>query len=356
MKKKVCMVVPSFSAKGGITSVVSGYKSSQLVHDYDVRFIESYCDGSKAKKILHAICAYAKYMWIVVFWKPQIVHVHSSFGASFFRKIPFITIANRYKIPIINHIHGADFEEFYWKASEKKKKKIAHVYNLCTKIIALSDEWKDKLKCIINADKINVIENYGIINENAIKARKNKKNTHTILFLGFLCKRKGCYDIPKVLEIVKQKIPDVCFVLAGSGEKEEISRIIKDNSIENIRFPGWIRGDVKHKYLTNCDLFFLPSYNEGMPMSILDAMGYGIPIISTNVGGISKIVHNDENGYIFKPGDVEGMAKAICELLINNEKRYTMGVNSAKIVIEGYSLSNHCRKIEKIYAECIAVD
>ena len=68
-----------------------------------------------------------------------------------------------------------------------------------------------------------------------------------------------------------------------------------------MQYTGWVVDDEKKELLENANLFFLPSYNEGMPMAILDAMGYALPIVSTNVGGISKIVKNDYNGYIFNP-------------------------------------------------------
>ena len=94
MKKKVCMVVPSFTAKGGITSVVNGYRNSQLTEDYDVRFIETYCDGSVIQKTSKALSAYLKFIYTALFWKPNLVHVHSSFGGSFYRKALIIEIAS----------------------------------------------------------------------------------------------------------------------------------------------------------------------------------------------------------------------------------------------------------------------
>ena len=97
------MVVPSFTAKGGITSVVNGYRNSQLTEDYDVRFIETYCDGSVIQKTSKALSAYLKFIYTALFWKPNLVHVHSSFGGSFYRKALIIEIASLSKIPVVNH-------------------------------------------------------------------------------------------------------------------------------------------------------------------------------------------------------------------------------------------------------------
>lgn len=88
MKKKVCMVVPSFSAKGGIATVVSGYKGSEIEKHYNIQYIESYCDGNKIKKIFKAIGAYFSFLKEMVRNKPDLVHIHSSFGGSFYRKLP----------------------------------------------------------------------------------------------------------------------------------------------------------------------------------------------------------------------------------------------------------------------------
>lgn len=117
----------------------------------------------------------------------------------------------------------------------------------------------------------------------------------------------------------------------------------------NISFPGWVCGSEKDKFLTEADVFFLPSYNEGMPMAILDAMGYALPIISTTVGGIPQIVQDGVNGYVGIPGDVDIFATRICELLSNPSKCRAFGEASLRIINTGYSLEAHIAKLEQIY-------
>lgn len=349
MKNKICMVVPSFSAKGGITSVVSGYRGSQLEKDFEIKYIETYCDGKWLSKLLIALKAYISYIWLLLIWHPAIIHIHSSFGGSFYRKMPFIIIGSWCKKPIINHVHGADFGEFYLNAPETKRKLVKTTYNKCSKLIALSDEWKENLKKIVDESKITVIENYSILNIEAIEERKHKKNEHNVLFLGFICKRKGCYDIPAIVEKVAQVIPDVKFVLAGSGDVEQIKAITPDKIKNNIVYPGWVRDKEKDKLLREADLFFLPSYNEGMPMSILDAMGYGLPVVSTTVGGITKIVHNGENGYICEPGNIDQLSFQIVKLLNDDSAMRYASKKSVEVILSGYSFEGHCSKLEQLY-------
>lgn len=353
MKKRICMIVPNPMVKGGIAAVVNGYRGSKLEEDYEITYVESYRDGSKLEKLLKGISSYFHFAIVLLCHKPDIVHIHSSFGPSFYRKMPFIYMASWAKIPIINHIHGADFDEFYVKASENKREKIRKVYSRCSLLIALSEEWKERLSQIVPSEKVVVIENYSTLHEDALKQRMERSCNNTVLFLGELGKRKGCYDIPSVMKMVKESIPNVRCVLAGAGseaDEKNIRQMIEDKGVsDNTVFPGWVRGEEKDRLLREADVFFLPSYNEGMPMSVLDAMGYGLPIVSTNVGGIPKIVHDGENGYCCEAGDIDRFAKRISELLLDKEEREYMGKASRRIVKERYSLEAHLKALTKAY-------
>ncbi|MFB7138931.1 glycosyltransferase family 4 protein [Gottfriedia sp. NPDC056225] len=349
-KKKICMVVPNSMVKGGIAAVVNGYHGSLIEKEFNLMYVESYKDGGKLTKFFKGICGYLHFIKVLLLNKPDFIHIHSSFGASFYRKMPFIYMAYWARKPIINHIHGAEFEPFYLNASDKKKELIKKVYNKCSILIALSDEWKERLKLIVSEEVISVVENYSVIYDETIEAKINIEPNKQVLFLGEIGKRKGCYDIPAVIEKVVKQIPDVKFILGGTGDVELINELLQKYGVEkNVLFPGWVRGEDKDRLLKQSDIFFLPSYNEGMPMSILDAMGYGMPIVSTNVGGIPKLVQFEKNGYTLEPGDTVGFAKAIIELLINPEKLQTYGLNSYEIVKSDYSLERHLNLLKIIY-------
>lgn len=351
MKKKVCMVVQDKMVKGGIAAVISGYYGSEIEEKYDIIYVESYMDGNKFKKICKAIQGYCHFAKVLLMNHPDIVHIHSSFGPSFYRKLPFIYMAFFVNKPIINHIHGADFDDFFNNSSKKKRALITKSYNRCTKIIALSDDWKKRLSTIVPEEKIAIVENYSILCENSLNERLARRSNNVVLFLGEIGKRKGCYDIPEVAEKVVKAVPNVRFVLAGTGDAadlQNVKELFKEKDIaEHVCFPGWVRGKEKEKLLREADVFFLPSYNEGMPMSVLDAMGYGLPVVSTNVGGIPQIVK--ENGACCTPGDISSMATAIIRLLTDEQKRKIAAKTSIDVVKNGYSLDLHLNRLEKIY-------
>jgi glycosyltransferase involved in cell wall biosynthesis len=347
------MIVQEPLVKGGIAAVVNGYRGSKLEKDYHIIYVESYKDGGRIAKLLKAISGYLKFAKVMIVDKPVLVHIHSSFGPSFYRKMPFIIMASWAKIPIINHIHGADFDEFYVNASNKKRKLIKIIYNKCSILIALSEEWKDRLLRIVPESKIAIVENYSIIHEDALEQRLKRKCNNKVLFLGEIGKRKGCYDVPLVVREVKKQIADIRFILAGAGsdaDEKAIRQLMDENGVaENVAFSGWVRGDKKDKLLREADVFFLPSYNEGMPMSVLDAMGYGLPIVSTRVGGIPKIVHDGQNGYCCEAGDVDTMAKSIRQFIVDDKKRKFAAYESMSIVKQKYSFERHLESLESVY-------
>lgn len=352
-KKRICMVVPAPEVKGGIASVVNGYRGSRLEQDYEIIYVESYRDGGKLAKLFKGIGAYITFLGVMLIHRPDAVHIHSSFGPSYYRKLPFIYMSGWFQVPVINHIHGADFEEFYMQAEGGKQNHIKKIYGKCTRLIALSEEWKERLSLLVPQEKIVVLKNYSVLQEKLIPHPCHNQ----ILFMGALEERKGCFDIPEVLNRVLEKVPHCTLCMAGDGHpavvayiKNEFSPKVLD---EHVFFPGWVRGEVKDKYLRYSDLFFLPSYQEGMPMAILDAMGYGLPIVSTDVGGISEIVHEGENGYLCKPGDTQAMADRIAALLTDEKTRQAAGEKSRQIIQADYTLEAHLTQLEKLYQEIV---
>lgn len=345
-KTKVCIIVQNKMVKGGIAAVVSGYYGSKLEQDYDIIYVESYKDGGKLTKLFKGICGYFHFAKVLLVDRPDIVHMHSSFGPSFYRSLPFIYMSSWAKKPMIDHIHGSEFDKLYTNASERKKKLVRKAWGKCNRFIVLSESWKERFSEVIPNEKMTVIENYSIVKDGI-----NRSQCHNqVLFLGAINQMKGCYDMVDVIKRVAEVVPDIKMVVAGAGEIEQVkSKAIAEGVAEHFAFPGWVRGEQKEKLLKESDVFFLPSYTEGMPMSVLDAMGYGLPIVASNVGGIPRIVHEGENGFMREPGDTAGFAEAIIQIMTSDAMRINMGKQSMEIVKERYSLEKHIELLENVY-------
>ncbi len=346
-KMKVCMIVPDPAVRGGIASVVNGYRGSSLERDYEISYVESYRDGSKWQKLGKALAGYCAFIGELFRDRPDLVHVHSSFGPSFYRKIPFIYLSRMMGVPVLNHVHGAEFDVFYENASAAKKRRVARVYNRCTRLIVLSEEWKQRIARIVPAERIDVLENYCVIPEEPYDSGRKKDQ---VLFLGELGTRKGCYDIPFIWEQVLKAVPGAKLIMAGDGEMDQVRDAFHARGLlSGVVFPGWVRGDDKARLMRESGIFLFPTYHEGMPMAVLEAMSYGMGIVTTAVGGIPTLIMHGENGYIREPGDREAMAQDVVNLLTDRERCSVYGRRARADAGRRYGREQHLERLGRIY-------
>jgi glycosyltransferase involved in cell wall biosynthesis len=346
---RVLMVGPGRNVMGGISTVVNNYYSLGLPDKIKLKYISSMEDGNKLKKLFIAIKAYMAFCNDIKNY--DILHVHMAAQASFTRKAYFIKKAYSKGKKIVIHQHAADFDVFYFEQSdEKKKAEIRNVFAMAVKVIVLSDEWADFFgKNICDSSKIEVVYNGVIIPQ----YKKDDYSDHNVLFLGRLGERKGSYDLIEAIPLVLKAIPDAMFFLGGDGDVDKSKEIAESKGIaDHVKFLGWIRDEVKENYLRKCSIFTLPSYHEGMPMSVLEAMSYGLAAVSTNAGGIPQIIGNGMNGIRIDAGDIDALAKNIVMLLSDTAQKAKIGNAGRKRIKSDFNAKNSIGKIINIYNFC----
>lgn len=313
---------------GGIAAVENVYSTFYKPFNH-ITTVVDYGKLRKAWVLIRAIFEFCKRM---VFQKEiHIVHIHAASDISFCRKSIFIVIAKLFGKRVIFHSHGAELKIFTNQHPIFVKK----VLGQCDCIIALSQSWKEWFMETFNHPNVVVIKN--IIAAPQIK-EVEKDGKLRLLFLGRLGKRKGFYDLIEVLYMHRAEFKGRLEVLfGGDGEVEEVCSLIKEYQLGNIaKYQGWVNSE-KRSYLLNfCDVYILPSYNEGLPISILEAMSYSLPVISTNVGGIPEVLRNNENGFLIEPGDKQGMYDAIHFFMEHRNCVQKFGKISCELVTEHF--------------------
>lgn len=315
-----CKFIPP---KGGIAQVMYNYK--EFIFE-DFKFICNSGDGCKIYKIYKFIAGLFQLIYYLFSdRKIKIVHIHTASYNSFYRSSYYIKVAKFFNKKVILHIHGGGFKEFH----KTNPKKISSILNLCDRIITLSKSWKTFFERITNNIQIDIVENL-VSPPNLEKCKINNK-VH-LLFLGLICNDKGIFDLIEVIHQNENFLKNKMILhIGGNGDIKKLETLINKYQLNDwVIYEGWVSGDNKNKLLQKSDIFILPSYIEGLPMSIIEAMTYGKPIISTNVGGIPELIENGINGILFNPGDKLMMKHAITELIDNANKRINMGKESLK--------------------------
>lgn len=327
MTKIIFLGVSPFKGKGGISSVLIEYSK---IFPKSI-FVITTSSSNKLVKLFYGIFAMFKCFYLPIIYPKSIFHIHGASYNSFSRKYLYFKILSFFKVKIIYHIHGAEFHLFYSNSSNKIKKKIQYMINNVDGLICLSNYWKDFFENEFSPKKIKIIPN--IVSYPVLQKSKTKVQFE-ILFLGYISERKGIWLLLDVIESIKEKLSNrVVFNIGGNGEVEKLLQSLKTKKLESIvNYVGWVSGENKNTLMNRADAFILPSYNEGLPISILEAMTYKLPIISTNVGGISEVVKNKVNGFLLEPGNADELKKALEYVVDNTEDFRNFGENSAKLV------------------------
>lgn len=345
---RVLKVGPSSEAKGGIATVIKNFKKYSKFNDITLEYYESWKEGGRGFRFYNSIISLFKFIFVNNSGdkKIDILHLHVAQKGSFFRKSLYAVIAKKKNIKVIMHMHASQFDVFFEESNNLLKKIIINVFNHVDLIIALDKSW-EKFYSELSITRVEVLNN-------AVKTPSNfdyNTMSHKVIALGRLGKRKGTYDILKIAKDIQRVNPNIVFELYGDGEIEEVQRLIEAEDITNCKIGGWIDSSNKEKIFSDAALHILPSYHEGMPMAILETMSYGIPNISTNVGGISEVVKSDFNGVLIEAGDTGTLKDKILDLMKNPAKRSEMSENSIKTIKSDFSLENYFDHMEKIYKE-----
>lgn len=341
LSKHILTVGPNYTPpRGGIAQVLYTY-NKDIFEDF--LFIKTTQLDNPAKKFICCCIAIVKLLGYCLFKDIKIVHIHTASKNSFWRKSIFILISWLFKKKIVLHIHGGQFEVFV-----KNHPFILHILKRCSRIIVLSPSKLIYYQEHFALNNITVINN---VISSPITMEKEIDDHVNFLFLGSLCKGKGIYDLLDVISRNKDRYAGkMKLFICGNGNVEKVKKIIKENQLDQIAFYiGWIDGEKKIEILNKSHVYILPSYVEALPISILEAMSYNLPIISTRVGAIPNIVYNNENGFLIDPGDKDALKNAITEMIsITPEKRESMGKQSFNLV-QPY-LSIHVEKeLEELY-------
>jgi glycosyltransferase involved in cell wall biosynthesis len=320
------MVGPSPQVMGGVSVVVRTYMASDLPNKINMRYLNTHVDGNKLVKFLIAIKAYLNFPVVCLVFKPDIVHINLSSYFSFYRKFIIFVMAKSFQIKTLVNIRCGRFMDFY-NSSKIHAFFIKMMLDSTNAILMLAESWRKKIQPYTCNKNIFVI--YHPVDTSIYKNLRpweRKDNTKKVLFMGKICKGKGVYDIIQSIPAVKSIYPEVLFILAGNGEVNKARALCENiNVSEYVEFPGWIIGQEKMKYLAQADVCQLPSYFEGLPSSILEAMAAGLPVIATRVGGIPDIIEDGINGYLIQPGNTEAMQEKLLLLLSSPDLREKFG-------------------------------
>jgi glycosyltransferase involved in cell wall biosynthesis len=244
-------------------------------------------------------------------------------------------------------MHSGTIEDWYNTQSNGKKRMIRKILNRGDKLIALGHSWEPFLKTLVAPEKVEVVYNaVPVPSENCYNP-----NATEILFFALLIQGKGIDDLLDAVRKIRNQLPTGVIVrLYGADRENNIDRKIYDRHLEEIVVnSGWLPAEKRKQCFSRSMINVLPSYHEGLPMTILETMAYGIPNIATRVGAIPEAVIDGENGILINPGDVEGLAAALLLTVNNSELREKYSENAYQYARDHFDLRQHLNQVYELY-------
>jgi glycosyltransferase involved in cell wall biosynthesis len=228
------------------------------------------------------------------------------------------------------------------------------------KIIVVGEDVKRSAiqKGKIPAEKIVTVQNGIDVNAfcdssdgEGIRSELGLNDRRIIIAIGRLVEQKGHTWLIEAANILRKDYPDISVLIVGEGDlKDTLESQIRDNGLEGtVKLLG-ARRDIQ-KLLAISELYVMPSLFEGLPITLLEAMAAGKPIVATEVDGIRNVLRNGIEGLIIPPKESEGLAGAISDLLSDRHLAESLAQSSLKKVREDFNIQDHVKRIEEIYLE-----
>lgn len=337
--------------RGGIGGVMNVYAE----HFTKYKYITSHKSNlNKWSSIPFFITQYIRFIQVLLSdTTVQIIHLQGSFKGSFYRKFIFFFIAKYgFGKKVLYHMHGSKFDVFYYNSDLITKRLIRFLAERADIVVCLSNYWYTFFSQNFRTCRLEILPN--VINQleplHKINFTRPTNELLQLLFLGAIGERKGIFDLLDVLRQHKHAFTGKLLLrVGGNGETERLQVYIREHELKDlVQFEGWVSGDKKHELLSTCNIYILPSYHEGLPISILEAMNYQLPIISTPVGGTAEVVHEGINGFLVQPGDKQAIADRLMRFIDQPELPQIMGKASSLIVKE-YLPESVFPKLQKLY-------
>lgn len=353
--KSVLMLGTDPRTRGGIAAVIETLLLGGLSERVPVTFIPTHTDGTRTAKVLRFIRALGEVCAHLALRRAVLVHAHVSSNASFWRKSLLLLFARRFGVPTIFHLHSGGFAKWSTQGGSRfafRRWWVRHTLEASDTVILLTRHWESWVNDYAPKSHTIVIGNPVRVPARLppVDARGSSHGSGRVLFLGWIYDFKGVYDLLHAWVVFREHCYGWRLVIGGKGEVDKLLATAEQLGIrEDVDFLGWITGKDKERELRTADIFVLPSYVEGMPVSLLEAMAFGVPVICTPVGGVPDMLTENDHAAWVQPGDIAGLAKCMCEFADSPDLRQRLASSAYEHVSHSYSVEVSITSLVELY-------
>lgn len=315
---RVLMVGVDKNRIGGMWTVASNYINNETFNrNVCLYYVATSTCGSKLRRVYKMAEGYLQILFHLLFHKVDIVHLHMAEKGSVYRKGLVVYLSKLFHKKVIIQMHAGPIMHWYNTLSHKQRWIVKKIFDLSDRMLVLGEFWKEQLQTIVSDKKIRILYN----GSECPTRNPYNVNGENIVFMGLLKKEKGVYDLINAIEQIHKNLPEnVKFVLCGKDANNSVTNYVEKKGLQNrIQLPGWIDVEQRRILFEETQICILPSYFEALSMTVIEAMCYGIPMITTNISTMSELLGQEID--LVEPGDVDALAKQILKWTQDPELR-----------------------------------
>ncbi len=352
-------------AGGGTTHASGGVGTfiQYLIQEWEntpgapqVRVFDTRGPGGMVSMGLHFLKAVAQLLYLGVLGRIDLMHIHMSAYGSALRKGILTLIGAMLGVPVIVHMHGSNFREFYFGLPRPCQKALGFVLNRARFVIVLGSGWRDLLISDLHVaqERIAVIFNGVPRPADAAATESPRGEIVRIVFLGQLGERKGVPDLLAAFQSPRLLARPWTATIAGDGAVEEYrAAVAKAGLSDRVILPGWVDSNAANDLLHRSDIFVLPSHFEAMPIAILEALAHGVPVVATPVGAIPEFLTDGQNAVLVPPGEPDQLAEAMARLIDDANERRRLGAAGREIFRDRFDIRVAAERVLALYGSAM---
>ena len=254
----------------------------------------------------------------------DLVHINVAQRGSIKRKALLAIVCTQLRIPYVLHVHGSQFHHSWEKGGQVMRKRMRRLIGDAARVIVLGNFWRDFI-VRLGADPLRLVI---VPNATVFPASANDHKTDQparILFLGKIGARKGVPQLVEALRRLKE-VGGWQATLAGDGEVEQTREHIAQLGLaDRVNVLGWTDPESVVRLQASHGILVLPSFNENLPMSVIEGMAHGMAVVATPVGAVTDLIEDGESGILVPPGDITALADALRRCVEDPALRLALG-------------------------------
>lgn len=277
---------------------------------------------------------------------PDVLHVHTAYAFAFVRSSFYVLFgAYVWRRPVVLHVHGSSFDDFVDTDSRLLTWYVRWVLDATDRIIVLGDYWHEVVAEHADPDKLRILPN--AVHTERYEPRYDADPAR-LVYISDLIERKGVAEMVETVEtLCGDEDREVRVDLAGRGELADAFEDL-DARYDAVTYHGFVSEEKKRQLLNESTIYVLPSYAEGLPIAMLEAMAGGNAVVATTVGSIPEVI-SAENGRLVEPGDAEALTDAVRSLLDSLAETERVARTNRDLAVEHHSWNEVIDRVVDCY-------